>query len=110
VKIVVDAQLPPALAQWLCEAGHQAVHVEEVGLCNSSDDTLWTHALQNDAAIMTKDEDFAARSERTPSPAPLIVWLRVGNATNRALRAWIEPRLSGIVRLVGEGNRLIEVR
>jgi len=100
VKIVVDAQLPPALAQWLCEAGHHAVHVEEAGLRNSSDDALWTHALQNDAA----------RSERTPSPAPLIVWLRVGNATNRALRAWIEPRLSGIVRLVGQGNRLIEVR
>lgn len=110
MKIVVDAQLPPALARWLCEAGHEAAHVEEVGLRNSDDDALWTHALQNDAAIMTKDEDFASRSERTPPPAPLIVWLRVGNATNRALRAWIEPRLSGIVHLVGEGNRLIEVR
>ena len=54
----------PALARWLCEAGHEAVHVEEVGLRNSNDDALWTHALQNDAAIMTKDEDFAARSER----------------------------------------------
>lgn len=42
--------------------------------------------------------------------APLIIWLRVGNATNRALRTWIEPRLPGIVGLVAEGHRLIEVR
>lgn len=58
---------------------------------------------------MTKDEDFALRSEQTVA-APLIIWLRVGNATNRALRAWIEPRLPGIVGLVAEGHRLIEVR
>jgi predicted nuclease of predicted toxin-antitoxin system len=110
VKIVVDAQLPPALAQWLYAAGHEAIHVEAVGLRNSDDNALWAYALQNDAVIMTKDEDFVARAERSVPPIPLIVWLRVGNATNRALRAWVEPRLPGIVQLIEEGNRLIEVR
>jgi hypothetical protein len=27
VRLVVDAQLPPALAQWLVTRGHDAVHV-----------------------------------------------------------------------------------
>ena len=110
MKILVDAQLPPALAQWLCAAGHEAVHVEKVGLRNSDDNALWTYALENDAVVITKDEDFAARAERSAPPTPLIVWLRVGNATNRALRAWVELRLSGIIRLIEEGNRLVEVR
>lgn len=57
---------------------------------------------------MTKDEDFAARSVQAAT-GPVIVWLRVGNTTNRVLRAWIEPRLPGVVRLLGQGGRLVEV-
>jgi hypothetical protein len=59
-------------------------------------------------AILTKDEDFAVRSQQT-SDGPAVVWLRVGNASNRALRAWLKPRLTGIVQLVGQGSRLVEV-
>ena len=58
--------------------------------------------------ILTKDEDFAARAKQQPD-GPVIVWLRVGNTTNPVLRAWIEPRLPGIVQLVAQGSRLVEV-
>lgn len=40
---------------------------------------------------------------------PIIVWLRVGNTTNRVLRAWIEPRLPGVMQLAAQGSRLVEV-
>lgn len=108
MKFLVDAQLPPALAGWLREAGHDAAHVEDVGLRFASDPAILAHALQTEAIIMTKDEDFAERSIRETT-APVIVWLRVGNTTNRVLRAWIELRLPGIVRLAGQNNHLIEV-
>lgn len=108
MKFLVDAQLPPALARWLREAGHQAAHVEDDGLREAEDDRIWSHAKLTGAVIVTKDEDFAARSAREPH-GPVIVWLRVGNTTNRLLFAWIEPRLPGIVQLVGQGNRLVEV-
>jgi predicted nuclease of predicted toxin-antitoxin system len=64
--------------------------------------------LKTDAVILTKDEDFAARSAQA-TLAPIIVWLRVGNATNRALFTWLEPRLPGIVRFIEQGSRLVEV-
>lgn len=108
MKFLVDAQLPPALACWLREAGHDAAHVEDVGLRESDDSVIWAHALREGAVIVTKDEDFAARSAQAAS-APVIVWLRVGNTTNRVLRAWIEPRLPGLVALVTQGSRLVEV-
>jgi predicted nuclease of predicted toxin-antitoxin system len=66
------------------------------------------HALQSGAIIVTKDEDFAARSVQATTP-PVIVWLRIGNTTNRPLCAWIEPRLPGIARLLAQGSRLVEV-
>ena len=108
MKFLVDAQLPPALARWLHEAGHEAAHVEDVGLRAASDAAIWAHAVQSGAVIVTKDEDFAVRSTRA-STAPVIVWLRVGNSTNAALRVWIEARLSAIVQMLGQGNRLLEV-
>jgi predicted nuclease of predicted toxin-antitoxin system len=111
VKFLVDAQLPPALAGWIREAGHEAAHVEDAGLREAEDGPIWEHALQTAAAIITKDEDFAervARAKRAPEP-PVIVWLRIGNTTNPVLRAWFEPRLPGIVELIGQGHRLVEV-
>lgn len=108
MRFLVDAQLPPALAHWLRETGHEAEHVEDVGLRDGTDGAIWTHALQTGAIIMTKDEDFAARSVQAAT-APVIVWLRIGNTTNRALRASIEPRLPGITQLLARGSRLVEV-
>jgi len=108
VKFLVDAQLPPALARWLREAGHEAEHVEDAGVREGSDSAIWAHALQKGAIIVTKDEDFAARSAQAAA-APVIVWLRVGNTTNRVLRAWIDPRLPGIAGLLAHGSRLVEV-
>jgi len=108
VKFLVDAQLPPALARWLREAGHEAEHVEDAGLREANDGAIWAHALHTGAIIVTKDEDFAARSVQTTT-APVILWLRVGNTTNRVLRVWIEPRLPGIAQLLAQGSRLVEV-
>lgn len=108
MKLLVDAQLPPALARWLREAGHEAQHVEDVKLRESTDHAIWTYALRADTIILTKDEDFAERSARETT-APIIVWLRVGNTTNLRLIEWMEPRLPGIAQLVAQGNRVIEV-
>ena len=108
MKFLIDAQLPPALASWLREAGHEAVHVEDLGMRGSDDQTIWTHAQQASAVIITKDEDFAARVQQQ-GHGPIIVWLRVGNTTNPVLRAWIESRLPGIAQLLAQGSQLVEV-
>jgi len=62
---LVDAQLPPALARWLREAGHEAEHVEDLGLREANDAAIWARALQSGAMIVAKDEDFAMRSVLT---------------------------------------------
>ncbi|MDA2928215.1 DUF5615 family PIN-like protein [Acidobacteria bacterium AH-259-G07] len=94
---------------WLADQGHEARHVEDEGLRDAEDGPVWSHALESGAVILTKDEDFAERAGRDPH-SPVIVWLRVGNATNRALLAWLQPRWSEVIELLHSGNRLIEVR
>lgn len=109
MKFLVDAQLPPALAQWLCEAGYDAQAVREVNLREANDGTIWRHAEQNGFVILTKDEDFSLRVQAN-SIGPMVVWLRVGNTSNAALRAWFIPQLPQIITLLNRGCRLVEVR
>ena len=109
MKFIVDAQLPPALAHWLREQGHQAEHVAEVGLGEAEDSPIWQYALEQNACVLTKDEDFAGRVQHSRQ-APVIVWLRIGNCFNRALREWFFPLLPDVVREIESGQRFIEVR
>ncbi|MEO5960921.1 MAG: DUF5615 family PIN-like protein [Opitutaceae bacterium] len=108
MKFLVDAQLPPSLVRWLREAGHEAVPVREVGLREAEDEAICDHALRTGAVILTKDEDFAEIAKGAGT-APIVVWLRIGNCSNEELRVWLEPRLPGIVELVAQGGRIIEV-
>lgn len=109
MRFLVDAQLPPALADWLGEKGLAATPVREVGLRDSDDGSIWNFANSGGWTVVTKDEDFAVRCLALPR-APAAVWLRIGNCTNRVLFAWLEPLLSGIVERLEAGDRLVEVR
>jgi predicted nuclease of predicted toxin-antitoxin system len=109
VKFLVDAQLPPALARWLTEAGYEAQAVREIGLREADDGAIWRHAEANGYVIVTKDEDFALRVQATQS-GPSVVWLRMGNTSNAALHAWLGQQLPQIVALIGQGSRLVEIR
>ena len=109
MRWIVDAQLPPALARLLQQRGHEAQHVEDAGLREAEDNAIWQHALDHDAVILTKDEDFPIRASASRS-APGIVWLRIGNASRRALLAWLETRLPDIEARLRQGEKLIEVR
>ena len=37
MKFLVDAQLPPMLAEWLRRAGHETKHVQDVDLRDADD-------------------------------------------------------------------------
>lgn len=109
MRFLVDAQLPPALAQWLGEHGCSATAVREAGLRDSDDGSIWNFAVSGGWTVITKDEDFVERCLGKPD-APAVVWLRIGNCTNRVLFAWLEPLLPEILRELQAGQRLIEVR
>jgi predicted nuclease of predicted toxin-antitoxin system len=90
-------------------AGHEAHHVVDVGLRDADDAQVWGYAVGEGTAILTKDEDFAARRLREPH-GPTIIWLRVGNCSRAALAGWLKPLLASIEVLVAAGERVIEVR
>lgn len=106
MKFLIDAQLPPALCEWLRHRGHQAIHVFEVGMVSASDVGIADRAEADDAILISKDEDFLTL--RLPDRFALLR-LRCGNGTNPVFFAWLEARWDQIeVLLVSE--RYVEVR
>jgi len=109
MKFLVDAQLPPALARLLESHGHVAKHVIDINMHADDDTAIWDYAIEMEMAVVTKDEDFAHRFNQG-GPSPVIVWLRVGNTSRRALLQWFQPLLPQVIQLMEQGERLVEVR
>ena len=109
MNFVVDEQLPPALATWIVARGHNAQHVRDLGLRNAEDVDIWDHCCTPPSVIVTKDEDFVARRARSDS-GPQVLWVRLGNAANDVLLAWLDVRWAGAVGALQTGSTLVELR
>ena len=108
MRFLVDAQLPPVLARFLSSFGHQADHVFDIDMNTAEDTEIWAYALEVQAVIITKDEDFIKLSlirEKSPS----IIWLRIGNTSKQALLKWFGELLPAIEKSLAEGEKLIEL-
>jgi predicted nuclease of predicted toxin-antitoxin system len=108
MRFIVDAQLPLALARFLAVKGHEAQHVADLGLQAASDGAIWHFALQEGAAIVTKDEDFARRKTLADA-GPTVIWIRLPNTRRRALLAWFDTILPDVLESLERGETLIEV-
>jgi len=109
MRFLVDAQLPPGLAQFLREQGEEAQAVRDLRLRDADDSSIWAFAQSNGWVLVTKDEDFAERIFQTET-GPQVVWLRIGNCTNPVLFTWLGPRWPAVLRELQAGQRLVEVK
>lgn len=107
-RFLVDAQLPPQLAEHLRRSGHQAEHVVEHHLLGGSDREIARLALEIGAILITKDSDFIQLAHFHDGPP--VLWIRLGNTLNRALWQRLEPLLADIVTAFEAGEIVVEVR
>ncbi|MBB5518197.1 DUF5615 family PIN-like protein [Amphiplicatus metriothermophilus] len=89
MRFLIDAQLPPRLADWLREKGHDALHVREAPGLGAADREIVASARAGNMAIVTKDADFLDLIDSSP---PQLLWVRTGNAATTALLARFEAQ------------------
>lgn len=108
MRFLVDNQLPPSLAQWLRDRGHDAAHVLEAGCERLDDRGLWSAALAEDRIVISKDEDFLYLANLSEVDGRFL-WVRLGNCRNEALIAAFSKSLSTIVGAFDAGQRVVEL-
>ena len=60
--LLVDNQLPIALARHLSAGGCECIHVLDAGLEEADDRVIWQYEKERNMVIVSKDEDFQACS------------------------------------------------
>ena len=81
MRLLVDANLSPRVAAALRAEGHDAVHVNEVGLLSADDVTIARKASADGRIVVTSDSDFGTILARRGGSSPSVVLLRHLNDT-----------------------------
>jgi predicted nuclease of predicted toxin-antitoxin system len=76
MRLLIDENLSPRVARLLRQAGHEVVHVTEVGLGNTHDAEILDAAADDARAIVTADTDFGALLAARGTSTPSVVMLR----------------------------------
>jgi predicted nuclease of predicted toxin-antitoxin system len=109
MRFFVDANMPPSLASWLTEQGHDACHAKSVEMERCKDRVIWQYAKERGLYIVTKDEDFVHLSAQDPD-GPSVVWVRIGNAVRRVILHRMIDEWPGIAIRLGQGMKVVELR
>jgi predicted nuclease of predicted toxin-antitoxin system len=109
VKLLVDNQLPVALARYLTSLGHKCEHVEAVHLDAASDAEIWRYASQRGCVVVSKDEDFLYLAGCAESTARFL-WVRLGNCRTSALIDAFDRLWPRIEQALASGERVVEIR
>jgi len=109
MKIWVNAQLPPAIANWISENFNvEAVAVRELNLREATDLEIFAAARNVSAIVMTKDSDFVELVNARGMP-PQVIWLTCGNTTNVRLREILAQALPSAIKLLKSGEAVVEI-
>ena len=109
MKIWVDAQLSPAIADWLAhQIGVEAEAVRDRGFRSATDREIFFAARQASAVVMTKDRDFVELVGRLGAP-PQVIWITCGNTSNARLQVILTEMLPCAIILLESGEPIVEI-
>ena len=76
MNFLIDENLAPRLASELVGAGHDAVHVAELGLRSSPDQVILKVAFVQKRILISRDTDFGLLIARDTSGSPSLILIR----------------------------------
>jgi predicted nuclease of predicted toxin-antitoxin system len=107
--IWLDAQLPPQLAVWIrAKFLIDATAIRDLGLRDAKDSVIFEAARKANAVLLSKDADFLEMVLRN-GPPPKLMLLNCGNVSNLAMQLLLEARLGEAMRLLDQGESIVEI-
>jgi predicted nuclease of predicted toxin-antitoxin system len=76
MRFLVDNALSFHMAEQLHTAGHDAIHVRDVGLATAEDNVILAYAARDDRILVSADTDFGALLAFWPENKPSFILFR----------------------------------
>ena len=92
--------LSPALARWLIDGGHDAIHAFDIGMHRASDVLIMARAKAEQRTIVTADLDYPRLLALAGANEPSLVLFRGGNWSD----ADIIARMRQLLETFGDGG------
>lgn len=96
MKFLVDMPLSPALARWLSDAGHDAVHTSALGMERATDAEIIDRAKQDARIIVSADLDYPRLLALTRATEPSLILFRGGNWSDEEVISRVERLLRSL--------------
>ncbi len=94
MKFLADAGISPSTTSFLNAAGHDAVHVRELGLQRASDAAIIQRAREEGRIVLTFDLDFGEILALGVADSPSVVIFRLTDETSAAVNRRLDVVLS----------------
>ncbi|MEM8528249.1 MAG: DUF5615 family PIN-like protein [Bacteroidota bacterium] len=108
LKLIIDAQLPMALKNWLLERGHDVIHTRDLPEGNLTPDREVIVVAEAEERIVTsKDSDFHKHYILHGSPKRILM-ITTGNIVNKVLLELFESNFHLVEEAFHNGSSIVE--
>lgn len=108
MRLLLDQGLPRTTVSRLVAAGHDAVHVGDIGHASATDSAILELGRTQDRVVVTLDADFHAEMALTGVARPSVIRIRIEGLRADALCALLE-RVIARCKADIEGGALVSV-
>jgi predicted nuclease of predicted toxin-antitoxin system len=109
MKLLLDENLSRRLVPFLLETYPESSQVAVLGMQQASDLEVWRYAGEHGYVLVTHDADFYDLS-LTRGAAPLVLWVRYGNADKSLILKLLLERRQQIEAAFATGITCVELR
>ena len=109
MKVWLDAQLSPVLANWMRATFDLTVFpMRAMGMFKVQRGKTVGRAIKEADIVITKDKDFVALLERL-GPPPQVIWITMGNTSNVRMKKVLQVRFPEALEMFAKGEALVEI-
>lgn len=103
MRVIIDMNLSPKWAEFLCSNDFQTEHWSDIGPADALDETIMEYARATSAVVLTSDLDFGAILAATGGRAPSVLQIRAPDLSVNAIGKLVVAALRQANEALQEG-------